>query len=48
MNFFDQGDLILKGMVTDVSKSHLKFGKVLEMVGVITIQAVKGASMVRS
>ena len=46
MNFFDQGDLRLKGMVTEVSKSHLKFREVLAVVGVIPIQATKGTSMV--
>ena len=46
MNFFNQGDLKLKGMVIEVSKSHSKFGQVLEMVGVMPIQAAKGASMV--
>ena len=46
MNFFDQGDLKLKGMLTEVSESHSKFGQVLEMVRVMAIQAAKGASMV--
>ena len=46
MNFFDQGDLRLKGMVTEVNKSHSKFGQVLAMVGIMSIQAAKGASMV--
>ena len=46
MNFFNQGDLRLKGMVIEVSKSHSKFGQVLEMVGVMSIQAAKGTSMV--
>ena len=46
MNFFDQGDLRLKGMVTEVSESHSKFGQVLAMVGVMSIQATKGTSMV--
>ena len=46
MEFFDQGDLRLKGMVTEVSKSHSKFGEVLAMVGVMPIQAAKGANMV--
>ena len=46
MNFFNQGDFRLKGMVTEVSKNHSKFGQVLEMVGVMSIQAAKGASMV--
>ena len=46
MKFFDQGDLRLKGMVTEVSESHSKFGQVLAMVGVISIQAAKGARMV--
>ena len=46
MNFFDQGDLRLKGMVKEVSKSHSKFRQVLSMVGVVSIQAAKGASMV--
>ena len=46
MNFFDQGDLKIKGMVTKVSKSHSKFRKILEMVGVMSIQAAKGAIMV--
>ena len=46
MNFFDQGDLRLKGMGTEVSESHSKFGQILAMVGVISIQAAKGASMV--
>ena len=46
MKFFDQGDLRFKGMVMEVNKSHSKFGQVLAMVGVISIQAVKGASMV--
>ena len=46
MDFFDQGDLRLKGMLMDVSESHSKFEQVLEMVGVMSIQATKGASMV--
>ena len=46
MNFFDQGDLRLKGMVMEVSKSHSKFREVLAMVGVMSIQAAKGASMI--
>ena len=46
MNFFDRGDLRLKGMVMEVSKSHSKFGQVLEMVGVMSIQAAKDANMV--
>ena len=46
MNFFDQGDFRLKGMVTKVSESHSKFRQVLAMVGVMSIQAAKGASMV--
>ena len=46
MNFFDQGDLRLKGMVMEVDEGHSKFGQVLAMVGVMPIQAVKGASMV--
>ena len=46
MNFFDQGDLRLKGMVTKVSESHSKLGEVLAMLGVIPIQVTKGASMV--
>ena len=46
MNFFDQGDLRLKGMVMEVSKIHSKFGEFLEMVGVMPIQAAKGVSMV--
>ena len=46
MNFFDQGDLRLKGMVTEVSKIHSKFRQVLVMVGVMSIQAAKGARMV--
>ena len=46
MNFFDQGDIRLKGMLMEVSESHSKFGQVLEMVGVMSIQAAKGASMV--
>ena len=46
MKFFDQGDLILKGMLTEVSESHSKFGQVLEMVGVMSIQDAKGTSMV--
>ena len=45
MNFFDQGDLRLKGMLMEVSESHSKFGQVLEMVGVMSIQAAKGARM---
>ena len=28
---FDQGDFRLKGMLTEVSWSHLKFGQVLAM-----------------
>ena len=46
MNFFNQGELRLKGMVTEVSKSHSKFREVLAMVGVMSIQAAKGISMV--
>ena len=46
MDLFDQGDLRLKGMVMEVSESHSKFGQVLAMVGVMSIQAAKGASMV--
>ena len=46
MNFFDQGDLRLKGMVMEVSKSHSKFVQILAMVGVISILAAKGISMV--
>ena len=46
MNFFDQGDLRLKGMVTEVSESHSKFRQILAMVGVMSIQFVKGTSMV--
>ena len=46
MNFFDQCDLRLKGMVMEVSESHSKLGQVLEMVGVMSIQLAKGASMV--
>ena len=45
-DFFDQGDIRLKGMLMEVSESHSKFGQVLEMVGVISIQAAKGTSMV--
>ena len=48
MKFFDQGDLRLKGMVTKVKEIHSKFEQVLEMVGVMSIQAAKGASMVCS
>ena len=48
MRFFDQGDLRLKGVVTEVSESHSKFGKILAMVRVMSIQTVKGASMVCS
>ena len=48
MNFFDQGDLRLKGMVMEVSESHSKFGQILSMVGVMSIQAAKGTSMVCS
>ena len=39
-------DLRIKGMVTEVSKSHSKFREVLAMVGVMSIQATEGASMV--
>ena len=46
MNFFDQGDFRLKGMLSEVSESHSKFGQVLEMVRVMAIQAAKDASMV--
>ena len=46
MNFFDQGDLRLKGMVTEVSKSHSKFGQVLAMVRIMAIQDTKGTRMV--
>ena len=46
MNLFDQGDLRLEGMVTEVNQSHSKFREVLEMVGVMSIQAAKGASIV--
>ena len=46
VNFFDQGDLRLKGMVTKVNKSHSKFGQVLAMVGVMSIKATKGTIMV--
>ena len=46
MNFFDQGDLRIKGMLIEVSESHLKFGQVLVMVLVMSIQAAKGESMV--
>ena len=46
MKLFDEGDLRLKGMVTEVSESHSKFGKVLAMVGVMSIQAAKGTSMI--
>ena len=46
MKFFDQIDLKLKGMVMEVSESHSKFRQVLEMVGVMSIQATKGTSMV--
>ena len=46
MNFFNQGDLRLKGMLMEVSESHSKFRKVLEMLGVMSIQDTKGASMV--
>ena len=35
MNFFDQGDLRLKGIVMEVNESHSKFEQVLEMVGVM-------------
>ena len=37
VNFFDQGDLKLKGMLTEVSKSHSKFRQVLAMVRVMSI-----------
>ena len=46
MKFFDQGDLRLKGMLMEVSESHSKFRHVLAMVGVVSIQVAKGASMV--
>ena len=46
MNFFDQGDLRLKGMLTEISENHSKFRQILAMVGVMSIQVVKGASMV--
>ena len=46
MDFFDQSDLRLKRMLMEVSESHSKFGQVLEMVGVMSIQAAKGTSMV--
>ena len=46
MDFFDQSDLRFKGMLSKVSESHLKFGQVLVMVGVMSIQAAKGAIMV--
>ena len=46
MNFFDQGDLRFKGMVTEVSKSHSIFREVLAMMGVMSLQAAKGARMV--
>ena len=46
MNFFDQGDLRLKGMVVEVNESHSKFGQVLAMVGGMSIQVAKGSSMV--
>ena len=46
MNFFDHGDLKLKGMLTEVNKSNSKFRKVLEMVGVMSIQVAKGGRMV--
>ena len=48
MNFFDQGDLRLKGMVMKVSESHSILGQVLVMVRVMAIQAAKGVSMVCS
>ena len=48
MNFFDQGDLRLKGMLTEVSESHSKFRKVLVMVRIMAIQVAKGTSMVCS
>ena len=48
MEFFDQGDFRLKGMLTEVSQSHLKFRKVLGMVRIMAMQATKGASMVCS
>ena len=46
MDFFDQSDLRFKGMLSKVSESHWKFRKVLAMVGVMSIQAAKGTSMV--
>ena len=46
MKFFNQGDLRLKKMVTEVSESHSKFGQILAMVGVMSIQVAKVASMV--
>ena len=46
VNFFDQGDLRLKGMVMEASKSHSKLRKILSIVVVMSIQAAKGASMV--
>ena len=46
MNFFNQGDLRFKGMLTEVSESHSKFRKFLAMVRVMAIQVAKGASMV--
>ena len=46
MNFFDQGDLRLKGMATEADESHSKFRQVLEMVGVMSIQVAKGTRMV--
>ena len=46
MEFFNQSDIRLKGMLMEVSESHSKFGQILEIVGVMSIQVAKGASMV--
>ena len=48
MDFFDQSDLKFKGMLSQVSWSHLILGQVLEMVRIMSIHTAESASMVCS
>ena len=48
MDFFDQGDLRLEGMLSNVGEIHSKLGKFLAVVIIVLIQFAKGASMVCS
>ena len=48
MELFDQSDLRFEGMLSKVGSSHLELRKILEMVRIVSIQSVEGASMVCS